>query len=308
MNDTWYILADVGGTNTRLAYGYGNDIAIHSQRRFQNENFKSFDAVLSAFLDEQPPPKLTGGCFAIAGPVGQDTAQLTNRNWTIDAARARKLTASPELHLVNDMSALGCSIQTLKPAQTQSLRSVATRRANGQSLVVGLGTGVNVSLTMGSVVMAAELGHTGLPNTLESAMGRLMSKPETGLTVEQLFSGTGFENLYFRLSGTKTTSAKIAALITNGTDTHATETHRIYTTLLGLFLREVALCYLPHDGIFLAGSVARGLLTPGNVSAMLAGFDSDHPMADVIRTIPLSLITDDAAALQGCLEIAKARS
>jgi glucokinase len=74
---------------------------------------------------------------------------------------------------------------------------------------------------------------------------------------------------------------------------------------LAELIRELALHYLPHNGIYLSGSVARGILETPARAQVITSLTQEHPMRSTIERTSLSVITDDAAALLGCLEIAK---
>jgi glucokinase len=60
--------------------------------------------------------------------------------------------------------------------------------------------------------------------------------------------------------------------------------------------------YMPRDGVAFAGSASRGVLTSAALPDFMAELTRDaHGIVDP-ETFPISLITDDAAALQGCLQ------
>jgi len=262
---------------------------------------------LHCFLSEIQPENLVGGCIAVAGPVSNGSARLTNRPWNFDKHEILKATKTGSIRLVNDMSALGHTAPLLKTTQVKTWREGQQKKPNGQSLVIGLGTGVNVSARIGNTVLAAEVGYSGL--TLR--MARLLSNAlETEInpskTIEDFLSGRGFEALYASVSGANLSAAEICKAARSGHDQNAFKTTTLYAALAGEFLREMAVHYLPMNGIFLAGSVAGGIFETPSKNGVVETLYADRPMVEALRDIPVSLITDDAAALIGCLEIAKA--
>lgn len=306
MPDPTYILADIGGTNARFAYGGAAGIHAISQRSYRNADFTRFDDALATFLDECPPPTLAGGCFAVAGPVAGHAARLTNRNWLIDTQQAARAANAPSIRLINDLSALARSTACLSNDQVQVVRGKPAGQSNGQSLVLGLGTGVNIATRIGTSVLAAEIGHSALPRHMTELLEQTTNQPvPPDTTVEHILSGRGFEALYQSLSGKTLGGVDIAALAQAGTDETALKTRGLYQRLTALYLRDLAFHYMPKDGLFLAGSVARSLLSDIPVWQLLFALDQDGPLDTVLRDIPVSLITDDAAALSGCLETAK---
>ena len=64
-------------------------------------------------------------------------------------------------------------------------------------------------------------------------------------------------------------------------------------------LRELILYYLPLEGVYFAGSVARGVLGVAQ-EPFLDALGQPHLMQDIIAAPSVSLILDDAAALHGC--------
>ncbi|WP_258869633.1 glucokinase [Paracoccus thiocyanatus] len=82
-------------------------------------------------------------------------------------------------------------------------------------------------------------------------------------------------------------------------DAEAEETLRLYARLLGLLCRELALRFMPMDGMFLAGSVARSCTERFEIFER--AFLSDPLMAAIPQAVPIGVIRDDMAALHGCL-------
>ncbi|WP_069300030.1 glucokinase [Neptunicoccus sediminis] len=311
MRDNCYLLADIGGTNSRFAYGSDAGLVAGTQHSYPNKGFALFDDVLARFLHDCPPPQtLAGGCIAVAGPVAGTVAELTNRNWVIDVATAARAAGAPALRLINDLSALARATICLRADQVTQIRHGNTKAGNGQTVVLGLGTGVNcatrIAMAGRAGVVAAEIGHSPLPRDMADALyRRLPTPPAADTTVEDILSGRGFEALYRQISGKSRAGVEIAQRAEAGDDLQASEARALYRELVALYLPTLALHFMPKDGIYLAGSVARSLLSGVSVTQLTAPLDRSSPMDRVLRDIPLGLICDDAAALSGCLETAK---
>jgi glucokinase len=82
-------------------------------------------------------------------------------------------------------------------------------------------------------------------------------------------------------------------------DAAAIATCALYARLFGLICRELALRFMPMDGMFLAGSVARSVTQ--RLAIFQAAYLSDPLMAQIPRAVPVGVIRDDMAALHGCL-------
>ena len=176
-----------------------------------------------------------------------------------------------------------------------------------QALVIGIGTGFNVSpiIEFGGVSVCAEVeaGHTTLFSSILLELENLM----TGLshafsTVESLFSGRGRRQFMSLLTGERVESASIfiakQGIMENQAYDHALDR---YAKLIGMLIAEYKVSYLPHDGIFLAGGVARSSLT-GNRATLCA--EAAMCENEVIKfNTPVWSINDDAAALVGCASL-----
>ena len=67
------LLADVGGTNARLALARNGVIDGETITRYRGD-YDGFDRVVQTYLAEQDDPRLTAVCVAVAGPVSGGTA------------------------------------------------------------------------------------------------------------------------------------------------------------------------------------------------------------------------------------------
>lgn len=299
-----YLVGDIGGTNTRLALADNTGVHTSTFMRARNDDFASFDAVLARYLATHEIGRLQACCIAIAGPVQAGSGQLTNRNWTLQADQLAQQTGATRAALINDLSALGYALPRLSP---QLLSGAPQVLSNGQALVVGMGTGFNVSMIKNlsdgtTVVFEAELGHAELPASVAALLHReIGASASVFVTVEDCFCGPGLEHLHHKISGQNLSGHDIMAGFDSGTDVAATKTVTLFARALGLLTHTMIHQYLPRDGLVFAGSVARSMLA----SAALPAFTSalSEPGKGVVNphSIPVSVITDDAAALQGCL-------
>jgi len=308
------LVADVGGTNTRIAL-------IHEGRkvtgleRYENAGFDCFDDVLSRYAEAHGLTGLTGCCIALAGPVTSGRARLTNRDWTFDGkAIAARLALPPagKVLLVNDLVALGYSLSGLLPAQLSLVRPAGgPAPLNNQALVVGMGTGFNICVVKsepsGPVVVEAELGHASLPANagavLTDAIGAAAAQ---FLTFEHLFSGRGLSRLYRHYSGgDEQSGAQILAGFNPTRRDAQVQAVELLAKMLGTVARELVFQYLPYGGIHFAGGVARGLLSSAAKEVFLAAFNAPGPFGEHIALVPVQVITDDAAALAGAAHFAR---
>jgi glucokinase len=299
------LVADVGGTNTRFAL-CEDAIVQDSLTRYRNDTQPSFDAALGAYLAAQGQPKLTAMCVAVAGPVTSGKAELTNRGWQFDAQALSDMTGA-RVRLINDLAALGHAVAGLGGGGTLPIWTPpdALREHNGQALVLGLGTGVNAcSVKLPGTCLEAEAGHTSLPASVQGLLlARLGAVPEMFHSTEELFAGRGIARLHGCLTGQDTPGDTLVAQAQAG-DGPARATWALFATLAGTYAREMALQYMPREGLYLAGSVSRGMVDAGVTPEFIDAYTAPQRFGDLVRGMPVLLITDDMAALAGCLAAA----
>lgn len=296
------LVADIGGTNTRLALSDACGPVAETIRSYRNDDVDSFEAVLSEYQAELGVQRVAAACIAVAGPVAGDRARMQNRNWQFEAQELARAAGAQKAVLLNDLAALGHALPHLQADQVATLRAPGGSiwSGNGQRFVLGLGTGANLSASheiSGDVfaVLETEAGQATLTTSVASALSaRIGGLAQNFATMEVLFSGAGFSNLHAALTGSAADPAHV--LIEQPA---AQATADLWSRLLGLALRDLVLAYLPLSGVYLAGSAARGILAKTG-ETMLMALAEDHVLGEIIAAPPVYLITDDAAALAGC--------
>ncbi|MCD9146303.1 glucokinase [Pseudophaeobacter flagellatus] len=302
---TQRLIADLGGTNCRLALV--SDTALGQPperlRRYRNDDFASFTALLRHYLADQGQPKIREIVLAAAGPVADQSVRITNRDWHISAQGLRQEFHQDRVHLFNDLSALGHSLPGLQGADLVQILPSADARTQEQRLVIGIGTGFNISPVIASntgvICPRAEYGHVALPLDLYQAMvAEIGPRAAPFKTVECCFSGRGLAALFAAFapdspprSGPEIMQAQDDAI--------CTAFLRFYGRLLALLCRNLLKGFLPRGGLFFAGTVARNLLTSPAQSDFLTEFTRPDLQFPEI-TAPVFCILDDGAALKGC--------
>jgi glucokinase len=315
---TLSILADIGGTNTRVALAEGSAVRIDSIRRFPNGDYqaqgKDIAHVLRDYLD-QTGAQVTGVCVAAAGPVQDGVATMTNLDWVIDAPKLTRATGATRVAILNDLQAQG---QALGHIPAANLRRVVDgpARSGAPMLVVGLGTGVNAAPVhpgpQGRVVPPSECGHVTMPvrteedfqlaRFIEAKLRAEGEAPHAG--VEEVLAGRGLANLHaFAAQAAghpgSLTSAQVLQAAAEG-DTLANQAARLYVHILAQVLADLALIHLPYGGIYLIGGMARAM-TPHMASFGLGAQFREPRRVDLLTDgFSITVVEDDYAALTGC--------
>lgn len=299
------LVADIGGTNARLALANQGALIPHSVQSFANQDWPHLYLIIQSYLEhhQAQPDDIV---LAVAGPVSGGTARLTNRDWTITCPELISQFGFKAAHLINDLSALGYAAPALTASQKQVLREASPSLQTTQSLVVGIGTGFNVSPVLqtlnGTQCLAAEMGHVAMPASIAQAVQTTLGTANPFPTVEHLFSGRGFEAFCRQFTGKPNLNGK-DVIGRYKHDSLLTIVVDIYASLLGQLLRELTLAYMPTGGIYLAGSVARALATTAP-HACIETYEKPYQISGT-KPSGLYVITDDFAALNGCAQFGR---
>ncbi|MDB6453200.1 glucokinase [Falsirhodobacter sp. 20TX0035] len=295
------LVADVGGTNTRIALAEGFHVRHDSVRRFTNADFTGLDAVILRYLDDLQET-VDAACAAIAGPVTAGVGTLTNLDWTVDGMMLRAVTGAGAVSVLNDLQAQGHALGHVP------LRPILPGRAPADPaaarLVVGVGTGFNAApvhvIPGGRLVPPSESGHVNLPvrTAEEVRLGRHLEDIYGIATVEEALSGRGLSAIHGCVTGTERPSKDIIPLI--GTDADATETARIFVRLLGSVVGNLGLTHLPFGGIALCGGMSRAMAPHLDALGFAEAMHDKGRFSDFVSAFPVSVIEDDYAALTGC--------
>ncbi len=205
--DTVTLVADIGGTNTRVALAQKGQILQGTISRYPNSDYPGLESVLGAYIEAAGGVDCAGACIAVAGPVHDGVATMTNLDWTMDEATLARATKAEDVAILNDLQAQGHALGHLAP---QALRPVVTTTADpgprASQLVIGVGTGFNAAPVHegpgGRIVAASECGHANLPIRTEADL-RLLQFVENvhGFPgVEDVLSGRGLERVFAWLS------------------------------------------------------------------------------------------------------------
>lgn len=304
------LVADIGGTNTRVALADGTVLRNGSVRRFRNAENSGLASVLQTYLAEAGVARVDGACAAAAGPVKDGVATLTNLDWTIDLETLRAATGATHVALLNDLQAPGHALGHIAP---QHLRVLVPgpQVPGGAMLVVNVGTGFNAApcheTPSGRLVAASECGHVNMPIRTASdlRLAQFVQNVHGFPGVEDVLSGRGLERLYHFVTTEAGAEAELSAAgimgaMDLGTDPLVQETGRLFTRLLGAETGNLALIHLPFGGITLVGGVARAFTAHLGPFGFAQAFRDKGRFAGFMTGFSVSMLEDDHAPLTGC--------
>jgi len=301
------LVADIGGTNTRVALAQGPLMQASSVTRFRNADHAGISSVIAAYLQANAitDAEIGGVCVAAAGPVRDGVAQLTNLNWRIDrSAMASVLTADTSA-VLNDLQAQGYAIGHIAAENLVEVLPQTAHLNDAPQLVVGLGTGFNAcpvfQTEAGRFVPPSEAGHVALPVTVPGLADILdeISDHHGFPSVEEVLSGRGVSTLHAALHGDTAAAADILSAMAAGDD-KAQATGRLFVQVMGHVIGDLALSHLPFGGIFLVGGVARAFAPWLETFGFGEAFRAKGRFSGFMEQFGVQVVTDDYAALTGC--------
>ena len=305
--------ADVGGTKTLLEARAGAFTLL--RKRYENALFASFDDLLGEFLaevrDHHRAP-VTAACLAVAGPVADGTATLTNRpDWRLNAEALGERFGLAQVKLVNDFVGVTAGLADLLPGEMRELQP-GKRVPTAPALAVGPGTGCGVGLLIDGLPVASEGGHVALApfDADSSALWRALGAPDRRVTMEDVLSGRGLLACYQALAGDSASGggavqspADVVTAAEEGTPL-AERAVRLFARCFGSFAGDLALVVLAHGGVFLAGGIPPRLPKDLFDGEFLKAFRAKAVYAELAASFPVRLVLADDLGLRGALRLA----
>ena len=304
------LVADIGGTNTRVALADGRQILGETIRRYSNADYPGLETVLRRYIDDEGGVDPIAACVAVAGPVRDGRATMTNLNWTIDKDTLARATKAETVAILNDLQAQGHALGYLDDANIRTIIDGPTGLPNAARLVVGVGTGFNAAPVFdtdkGRLVTPSESGHATLPIRTERELRlcQFVSNAHGFPAVEDVLSGRGLERVYAFLGEEVGISAEakakdIMAACADGSDPRATEAAQVFTQILGTVCGNLSLIQLPFGGVYLVGGVARAFAPFLTEFGFGDAFRDKGRFSGFMGNFRVSVIEDDYAALTG---------
>ncbi len=316
------LAGDIGGTKTLLALFevQGDRLQRTFERRYASADYQSFDALLEAFLDE------AGGrpevlCVGVAGPVLEGRCAATNLPWVLDEAALAEHTGIARVHLLNDVEAAALGALELETGRLVALNPDARRRRGNRAMLApgtGLGEAVLHWSDGGYRPMATEGGHADFAprDALEDGLLVYLRDALDGhVSVEHVLSGPGIRRIYNylaevgdlaepartaeRIREAQDPSAVIGELALAGESPRCRRTLEVFIGLLAAEAGNLALRSLAVGGVLIGGGIAPRILPLIGSPRFMAGFSAKGRFHDLLRAMPVEVVTDPAAPLLG---------
>lgn len=320
---TTVLAGDIGGTKTLLALyqfdGPTKPLTLVRSQRVRSLDWPELAPMAQEFLGGD---QADAACFAVAGPVNNGRAQLTNLPWDLNQKRLGSRIGIAATELVNDFAALIYGLAHLQPHQVAVIKP-GEPDTGSPRLVIGAGTGLGVAYGIptanGLVAVASEGAHGEFaarhPSEWELRQWIASDLDLGRVSTERVVSGTGLGHVARWLlaqedgrshalhdigerwlnptpgDGEADLPAAVARLASEG-DLLALKALNVWIDLYGSVCGDLALAGLSRGGVWLAGGTAAKLLPQLQAGGFTRAFLHKGRLGAVLENVPITAITD----------------
>jgi len=317
---TCFLAGDIGGTKTilRLVAAEAQGLQTLAEATYASAHYDHLNTIIAEFLRAagNHPQR---ACLAIAGPVINQTARLTNLPWHLDVRQMQAALNIPQIRLINDFAAVGYGIPALSPEDLCILQA-APAQPQQPIAVLGAGTGLGEALLVWQQdhyeVLSLEGGHADFPARTELEIGllRFLQKRHGRVSVERVVSGQGIPAIYEYLRErqwapeaaevrsqmqTEDPAAVIARHGLAKTDKLCDQTLGLFVAAYGAEAGNLALKSLPYGGVYIAGGIAPKLLPRIQDGTLIQNFLDKGRLRAILETIRVSVVLNPKVGLMG---------
>ncbi|GAB3285183.1 glucokinase [Parahaliea aestuarii] len=304
------LVADIGGTNSRLAlYDSARD-EFRALRTYINRDYAEFEDVVADWmqrLDEAPPAQ---ACIAVAAPLEGDHITMVNMDWSFSRSGLAERFQLQASGWINDFESNAYSLPFLGE-QDRKVIYPGRPGACQRLAVVGPGTGLGgatVEPVRGAYhATPCEPGHMGLsPQSEEElALFRLLLTRHRDIFAELLISGPGLQRLYQTLAelrgeqASASSPAEVTRRALAGEEALCSDALGHFCALLGSACGDFVLATGSYGGLYLAGGIAPRIADFLMQSRFMVRFQQKGAMDNHLGTVPVLLITTPQPGLIG---------
>lgn len=334
----YFISGDIGGTKTLLqaVESREGNTRIRYEHRYSSRAYPSFFDVLRDFLDEAAKAGMdnnpAAACFAVAGPIAQQRATLTNLPWVMDSAGIATEFSIPAVKLINDFAAVALSVETLPAGDLITLQA-GKPHARERRVALGAGTGMGVAWLIWQedryIPLSSEAGHMDFApaDELQAGLLHYLREKFGHVSVERVLSGPGLTNIFNFLSEphfpgvseadrTNASSlaqirlsddgaAQVADLAFNQKHPIAAKAMDLFVEIYGAYAGNLALAGLSRNGVYVAGGIAPKIIDKLREGGFMKAFCDKGRFSSLMEEIPVHVVMNPGAGLLGATQEAR---
>ena len=294
------LLIDLGGTNVRHAFFINNALCKISKEKISDKEFIPFVTKLLNGAES----KIEYLVIAAAGPNNQGFINLTNRNLLINSSELEATLNLKKCLLLNDWEAVAFSLSEMEKKSFLSIKSNVP--SNKNTLLIGPGTGLGVTLIIDDQIIPTEFGN--VLSTTKSMMESFgIESDKKFLSLENILSGPGIEMLYEEKFGKKLSSEKIITLALERNEDALFIVNNFLKTLITI-IDDLVLSFTCKR-VILGGAILNSLKSILTSEKILNFFSSriNPKYSQLIEEVQVDLLIEDEPGIYGCLAFLKTK-
>lgn len=322
------LVGDIGGTHARLAIFRlakdGPERDVLARRVDESRRYDGPVPLVRAFLakleEEEGALALPeAACLALPCPVVGGVCRLPNLHWEVEVAGLGAAIGIEPTLAINDFDALGHALPLLRDGDLVELQA-GEPEPEGTIGLIGPGTGLGCGFLTwegrGYRVHSSEGGHADFAprEASESRLLEYLSERYGRASWERVLSGPGLADLYrflvadehaperaetrTRLEG-EDPGRVITELGMRGEDPLCAAALDRFVSVLGAQAANLALTLQSTGGVYIGGGIAPRILSKLQEGSFLQAFRAKGRMADLVRRVPVRVITEPQAGLLG---------
>ena len=294
------LLIDLGGTNVRHAFFINNALSKISKEKISDKEFIPFVTKLLNGAES----KIEYLVIAAAGPNNQDFINLTNRNLLINSSELEAALNLKKCLLLNDWEAVAFSLSEMEKKSFLSIKGNVP--SNKNTLLIGPGTGLGVTLIIDDQIIPTEFGNVlSATKSMMESFG--IERSEKFLSLENILSGPGIEMLYEEKFGKKLSSEKIITLALERNEDALFIVNNFLKTLISI-IDDLVLSFTCKR-VILGGAILNSLKSILTSEKILNYFSSriNPKYSQLIEEVQVDLLLEDEPGIYGCLAFLKTK-
>ena len=294
------LLIDLGGTNVRHAFFINNALSKISKEKISDKEFIPFITKLLNGAES----KIEYLVIAAAGPNNQGFINLTNRNLLINSSELEAALNLKKCLLLNDWEAVAFSLSEMEKKSFLSIKGNVP--SNKNTLLIGPGTGLGVTLIIDDQIIPTEFGNVlSATKSMMESFG--IERSEKFLSLENILSGPGIEMLYEEKFGKKLSSEKIITLALERNEDALFIVNNFLKTLISI-IDDLVLSFTCKR-VILGGAILNSLKSILTSEKILNYFSSriNPKYSQLIEEVQVDLLLEDEPGIYGCLAFLKTK-
>ncbi len=290
-----------------------------AQAEFKSASYPNLEAIVRVFLSQVSLP-VDWACFAVAGPVVQGRAKITNLPWIVEEDTLARELRMRSVYLLNDLEAIAWAVPSLGPNDLETLNEGKAEKG-GAIAVIAPGTGLGEAFLSWDGeryhAHASEGGHADFAPTDSTQIQLLQCLLQRfeHISVELVCSGSGLPHIYqcLRDTGYARESPELAKRLATEPDPTpvildgafhtdppcglCVATLETFVSILGAEAGNLALKVLATGGVYLAGGMPLHILPALSNGRFLEAFRRKGRLADLLAQMPVHVVLYRAALM-----------